>query len=84
MVEVINVFRSGHIPFLPTNPYERELIQRGQANEFDAKRWDALTPPNIYTPVPNPFVFLLKLLVLAVVGTTIVLVVVGIIYNLLY
>lgn len=84
MVHVINTFRAGHTPLLPTNPYEREFIRLGKASEFDSQKWNALTPPNIYTPVPNPFLLLLKLLLFAVVGTLAILVVIGIIYNLLY
>lgn len=84
MVYIITSFRSGNVPLLPTSPYERELIRLGKANEFDAKRWDSLTRPDEYTPVPNPFLFLLKLLLFVVVGTLAISVVIGIIYNLLY
>lgn len=84
MVFIINSFRSGNVPLLPTSPYEREFIRLGKANEFDVKRWDSLTRPDKYTPVPNPFLFLLKLLLLVVVGTLAISVVIGIIYNLLY
>lgn len=82
MVDIINSFRTGNVPQLPTNPYQRELIQRGKANEFDVQRWDPLTPPNLYTPVPNPILVLLKALLIAAIATLIVLLLIGIIYNL--
>lgn len=84
MVYIIYSFRSGNVPLIPANPYERELIRLGKANEFDVKKWDSLTRPDEYTPVPNPFLFLLKLLLFGAVGTLAILVVIGIIYNLLY
>ena len=84
MEQIINLFRTSEVPTLPTNPYERELIREGKAAEFDAKKWNPVTPPNVYNPVPNPLLFLFKILLLTVIGTFIVLVVIGIIYNLIY
>lgn len=82
MIKVINSFRSGKIPLLPRNPYERELIRLGRANEFDVQRWDPLTPPNVYTPVRNPILILLKTLLIAAIATLVILLLIGIIYNL--
>lgn len=84
MAAVINAFASHNESTIPKNPYQRELIRRGRAADFSEATWNALTPPNVYTPVPSFGRKLLAILLIVCGVSFIGLVITAIIYNLFH
>lgn len=84
MVSIVNTFTNHNEPSIPKNPYQRELIRRDRAAEFSEATWNALTPPNVYTPIPS-FGRKLLMILLIVFGVSLIgLIAIAIIYNLLH
>jgi len=84
MIEVIEVFQAGQQPTAHPNPYYRALERRGKLERFSAEAFDALTPPQTYTPIIAPWKFVL-LFIGTVAGVVILLmIIIVLIFNVFF
>lgn len=82
MVEVLNTYMKGEVPSIHTNPYFRELTRVGKAGDFSPERWNQTIPPDSLIPSPNMVWLLVRLIGAIIIATILVMLIIGLIYNL--
>lgn len=84
MVEVIEALRANRQPFAHPNPYYRALQKRDKLVDFSEEKWDALTPPHIYTPPMNIGKFVITMIGIVIGATLLFMIIAGLIFNLFF